>query len=140
MKRADTGTQAPSADASNLVPLRPAVGRAEILGRYWELAKLDPEITKGTITGQLKALDSLCQELALEEGGEDDPAAGELPQQIYRSAWMRDPAQEAPDNDGATAPRAVRAQAGATTSKRASSPRKPVKAAAEKAGSAADDE
>ena len=36
----------------------------QVLSKYWELANLRPEETKGSITGQLKALDSLCEELA----------------------------------------------------------------------------
>ncbi len=38
--------------------------RNQILNKYWDLADLDPEKTKGNILGQLKALDSLCEELA----------------------------------------------------------------------------
>jgi hypothetical protein len=64
------------------------VAREQILAKYWELANLNPEITKGTITGQLKALDSLWQELASEDAGEDD-GAGLPSQQVYRSAWLR---------------------------------------------------
>ena len=47
----------------------PKFDRDQILNRYWELANLDSEQTKGNITGQLKALDSLCEELALTQGG-----------------------------------------------------------------------
>ena len=42
--------------------------RNQILNMYWELANLNPEQTKGNITGQLKALDSLCEQLGC--GGE----------------------------------------------------------------------
>ncbi len=62
------------------------IGRDQILGKYWELANLDPEITKGSIAGQLKALDSLREELGLSAGeSEEQPTS----QNIYRSAWMR---------------------------------------------------
>lgn len=64
------------------------VAREQVLGKYWELANLDPEITKGTITGQLKALDSLWQELTTEDDGEDEDA-GQPSQHFYRSAWLR---------------------------------------------------
>jgi hypothetical protein len=58
--------------------------RNQILNRYWELANLDVEETKGNITGQLKALDSLCEQLAIvEKPGKSAPV-----QEIYRSAWM----------------------------------------------------
>jgi hypothetical protein len=56
--------------------------RNQILNRYWELANLDVEETKGNITGQLKALDSLCEQLAITE------KPGKPAQEIYRSAWM----------------------------------------------------
>lgn len=72
--------------------LQGEIGRAEILGKYWELANLDPEITKGTITGQLKALDSLCQELGLQPPAQEKSASagtGEGAVEVYRSAWMR---------------------------------------------------
>lgn len=67
------------------------VSREQILGKYWELANLDPDTTKGTITGQLKALDSLCQELALEQAADDPNRPAQLSQQIYRSAWLLEP-------------------------------------------------
>jgi hypothetical protein len=61
------------------------VNREQVLAKYWELANLDPEVTKGSITGQLKALDSLCAELS--------PVAADAKTQlpvpgVYRSAWM----------------------------------------------------
>ena len=56
--------------------------RDQILNRYWELANLDPEETKGTITGQLKALESLLEALAAQ------PAVAPKVVPFYRSAWM----------------------------------------------------
>ena len=59
--------------------------RDQVLNRYWELAKLGSEVTKGIITGQLKALDALREELA------ETPknATKRLPSYgIYRSEWM----------------------------------------------------
>ena len=32
------------------------IGRDQILTRLWELARLDPEVTRGSMTGQIKAL------------------------------------------------------------------------------------
>jgi hypothetical protein len=61
--------------------------RNQILNKYWDLADLDPEKTKGNILGQLKALDSLCEELA--QG--DKPRSPEkqtLEPDIYRASWM----------------------------------------------------
>jgi hypothetical protein len=101
MRRTEAGEQAASSGSSNLGARQPAIGRAEILRKYWELANLDPEVTKGTITGQLKALDSLCEELALEESG-DDPSAARPQQQIYRSAWLREAAREVSEKETRT--------------------------------------
>jgi hypothetical protein len=62
------------------------IGRDEILAKYWELANLTPEETKGNITGQLKALDALIAELRLMPNKD---AVKPLPApEIYRSAWM----------------------------------------------------
>jgi hypothetical protein len=56
--------------------------RDQILNRYWELANLSPEDTKGNVTGQLKALDSLLEALAAK------PAATAKVAPFYRAAWM----------------------------------------------------
>lgn len=66
------------------------IGRVHILNKYWELANIDPEATKGNITGQLKALDSLCEELGLVKAAQEGEQSGGR-QEIYRSAWMRRP-------------------------------------------------
>jgi hypothetical protein len=61
--------------------------RNQILNKYWDLANLDPEKTKGNILGQLKALDSLCEELAA--GDQPRSHADQTPEpDIYRAAWM----------------------------------------------------
>ena len=60
--------------------------RNQILNRYWDLADLDPEKTKGNILGQLKALDSLCEELAAGDkprsSAKPNPRAGHLPRRL----------------------------------------------------------
>ena len=62
------------------------IDREQILAKYWELANLTPETTKGSITGQLHALESLCIELRL---APNKDSTKPLPaQEIYRSAWM----------------------------------------------------
>jgi hypothetical protein len=60
-----------------------AVGRNEILARYWELASIDPASTKDSITGQLNALELLWEGLALRPV--DD---GPLKPNIYRAPWL----------------------------------------------------
>jgi hypothetical protein len=73
-------------DLTNSTPTGPKVDRDQILARYWELANLTPEETKGNITGQLKALELLCAELRLMP---NKNSAKPLPaHEIYRSAWM----------------------------------------------------
>ncbi len=65
------------------------IDRDQILAKYWELANLSPETTKGSITGQLHALDTLCEELRLTPNKD---ATKPLPApEIYRSAWMARP-------------------------------------------------
>ena len=57
--------------------------REQILNRYWELANLTPEQTKGNVTGQLKALELLFEALAAKPAA---AAAKVVP--FYRAAWM----------------------------------------------------
>ena len=59
--------------------------RNRILNRYWELANLDADATKGNIGGQLKALDSLCEELARTPSVKAKAATPAL--EFYRSEW-----------------------------------------------------
>jgi hypothetical protein len=61
--------------------------RDQILNRYWELANLTPDETKGNVTGQLKALDSLLEALAAKPAVAAAKAAP-----FYRAAWMDLPA------------------------------------------------
>ncbi len=66
----------------------PPVSLHQVLTKYWELANLDPETTKGSITGQLKALDALCQELAIPAG--DKGAMAPRTVNIFRPEWLRE--------------------------------------------------
>jgi len=63
--------------------------RNQILNRYWELANLEPEKTKGNISGQLEALEALCELLGPALAEKPRAAAKPLPEvEIYRSGWM----------------------------------------------------
>jgi hypothetical protein len=97
-----TGKQAIAPLEMNMVGTGMNLGicRTQILGKYWELANLGPEATKGNIAGQLKALDSLCQELdvVLPESARPNNQRNKE-NEIYRSAWMRpDKATDAADD------------------------------------------
>ena len=61
--------------------------RNDVLNKYWDLAHLDADKTKGNILGQLKALDALCEETA--PAGKLKPAPKPIPEpDIYRAAWL----------------------------------------------------
>jgi hypothetical protein len=67
---------------TNITRMNASIDYDQILARYWELANLDLKSTKGTITGQLKALELLCEELRrAPEGSTAKP-------RIYQSEWM----------------------------------------------------
>ncbi len=58
----------------------------QVLNRYWELARLAPDVTKGNIAGQLKALDALREEQTA--APVKKPTKQLRLNAIYRSAWM----------------------------------------------------
>jgi hypothetical protein len=60
-----------------------SIDHDQILDRCWELANLDLNSTKGSITGQLKALELLSEELRRA------PQKAASSPRFYRSAWMR---------------------------------------------------
>ena len=59
------------------------IGRNDILARLWELANLSPATTKGSVTGQLKALELLWECLA-----HMPVDHAPLKPSVYRAAWM----------------------------------------------------
>jgi hypothetical protein len=58
----------------------------QVLNRYWELARLGPDETKGNILGQLKALDALREEQT--SALTRKPTKQFRLNGIYRAAWM----------------------------------------------------
>jgi hypothetical protein len=71
------------------------VGREQVLDRLWELASLGPEVTRGSITGQVKAMSMI---VAIEGlipdrragSAEKNPAPSPSKAQIYQSKWFRE--------------------------------------------------
>jgi len=70
------------------------LGREQVLARLWEIANISPEITRGSLTGQVKALSMI---VAIEglipdrraRSAENKPAPLPTPQ-IYESEWLRE--------------------------------------------------
>jgi hypothetical protein len=68
--------------------------REKVLDRLWELAYLSPEMTRNSITGQVKALSLI---IAMENfipdrravSKENKPAPASVKAEIYQSAWLR---------------------------------------------------
>jgi hypothetical protein len=68
--------------------------REQVLARLWEIANLGPEMTRGSITGQVKAISMIVAMLnfipdrrALSSEKKSAPAQAQA--QIYASAWRR---------------------------------------------------
>ena len=75
--------------------------REQVLARLWEIANLSPDMTRGSITGQVKALSMI---VAMQNFIPDRPAVSSEkksspapihPPQIYAAAW-RDQKEESP--------------------------------------------
>lgn len=78
--------------------------RDQVLNRLWELASLPSEATRGSITGQVKAISII----AAIEGFIPDrrssttrmqPAATPVEADIYQSEWLRNPKQQPADEE-----------------------------------------
>jgi hypothetical protein len=70
------------------------LGREQVLARLWEIANLRPEMTRGSITGQVKALSMIVaieglipdrRAVSPEKKSAPPPTA-----QIYTTAWLRE--------------------------------------------------
>jgi hypothetical protein len=70
------------------------LSRDQVLARLWEIAHLSPEITRGSVTGQVKALSMI---IAIEglipdrraASAQNQSAPPPVPAQIYEAAWLR---------------------------------------------------
>jgi hypothetical protein len=70
------------------------LGREQVLARLWEIANLGPEMTRGSITGQVKALSMIVaiQNLIPDRRtGSSEKKSAPPPSHpdIYRAAWLR---------------------------------------------------
>jgi hypothetical protein len=69
--------------------------REQVLDRLWEIAKLSPEMTRNSITGQVKAISMIVAIEGLipdrRAGSSENKSAPPLPQaDIYRAQWLRE--------------------------------------------------
>jgi hypothetical protein len=88
--------------------------REKVLDRLWEIANLSPEMTRGSITGQVKALSMI---VAMQNfipdrravSSEKKSAPAPAPAQIYAAAWRR--GQQATTVDPQPSPAAAQEEA-----------------------------
>jgi hypothetical protein len=69
--------------------------REQVLDRLWEIAKLSPEMTRNSITGQVRAISMIVAIEGLvpdrRAGSAENKSAPPLPQaDIYRAEWLRE--------------------------------------------------
>jgi hypothetical protein len=89
--RAAVEQQLVQQEAQGLRRLNP--DREQVLARLWEIANLSPDMTRGSVTGQVKAVSMI---IAMENfipnrhavSSEEKSAPAAVPQ-IYKSAWLR---------------------------------------------------
>jgi hypothetical protein len=86
---------------------RQELRREQVLDRLWEIAKMSPEMTRGSITGQVKALSMIVAIEGLipdwRVGASENKCAPALPKaDIYPAAWLRE--QQGKTIDSATDP------------------------------------
>jgi hypothetical protein len=87
----ETGLSRPAVEGLR----RFTVGREQVLDRLWELASLGPEMTRGSITGQVKAMSMIVAIEGLipdrRAGSADkNPAPPLTKPDIYESEWLRE--------------------------------------------------
>jgi hypothetical protein len=80
------------------------LGRDQVLTRLWQLANLSHEVTRGSITGQIKALTMIVAIEGLipdrrSSPPEAQPTAPPVNAEIYKSEWLRKPQHEAASED-----------------------------------------
>jgi hypothetical protein len=74
-------------------------GREQVLARLWQIANLSPQMTRGSITGQVKAIAMIIAIQGLipdrrNAGRPEKPsAAPSAPPPFYKAAWRREQEQ-----------------------------------------------
>ncbi len=94
-------------------PLSP--NREQVLARLWELAYLSPEMTRNSITGQIKAISII---VAMQSfipdrravSSEKKSAPAPVKAEIYKSAWLREQEASASNPQPTPAPNQEEAQ------------------------------
>jgi hypothetical protein len=81
---------------------RKELRREQVLDRLWEIAKMAPETTRGSITGQVKALSMIVAIEGLvpdrRAGSAEKKSAPPLPPaEIYPAAWLREQQKKTTD-------------------------------------------
>jgi hypothetical protein len=105
--------------------------RQQILNRLWEIANLSPDLTRGSVTGQVKALSLI---IAMENfipdrravSAEKKSAPAPVNAQIYKSAWLREQRAAAVEPQPSPAPQQEEVQKAAVPSQPTVAPRVPL--------------
>jgi hypothetical protein len=77
------------------------VSRDQILTRLWEIGNMNPENTRGSLTGQVKALSMIVAIEGLipdRRAASNQPAPPPVTADIYQAEWLR--AQQTGENNG----------------------------------------
>jgi hypothetical protein len=95
--------------------------REQVLNRLWEIANLSPDTTRGSVTGQVKALSMIVamenfipDRRAISSEKKSPPAPSAQPQ-IYASAWRREQQATTPATTNDPQPNPAPAQEEAAT-------------------------
>jgi hypothetical protein len=103
------------------------VSRDQILTRLWEIGNLNPENTRGSLTGQVKALSMIVAIEGLipdrRASARNQPAPPPVTANIYQAEWLR--ARQTGENDGETVDPHQPPSQGETASGPSSAPRRP---------------
>jgi hypothetical protein len=113
---------------------RLSLDREQVLARLWEIANLSPDMTRNSVTGQVKALSMI---IAMQNfipaypglpwdrravSAEQKPAPAPVNAQIYQAEWLRNQQAATIDPQPSPAPAEEEARSGVPESKAATGP------------------